>query len=279
MEPITIAIICATVFGVISGLAAFIRQLILSRDKEMNDKAQKRALNQEARELEKLRNQMVDFKRFDSHYQMLGNNKDAIQYLDQKIEEILKRKYELIERYAQATMKETSAIMAGNGSEERKELCNKLKAEMDSELSFYDSELQQLQKRRATLWDSHSELQHYLVDQEKLKNEHLDNLYQQHTNVLEKVYIRHIEDSEAIAKDSIDASTQTFKSLFASPIQYILGLFKPSSGLAAAQAPKEAAERGNVSDIEGSLNGPEPDINTPFKPQFKSAARKLESLI
>lgn len=42
MEPITIAIICATVFGVVSGLAAFIRQLILSRDKKLNDKAQKR---------------------------------------------------------------------------------------------------------------------------------------------------------------------------------------------------------------------------------------------
>ncbi|KTC74669.1 hypothetical protein Lbir_0702 [Legionella birminghamensis] len=274
MEPITIAIICATVFGVVSGLAAFIRQLILSRDKKLNDKAQKKALNQEARELEKLRNQMVDFKRLDSHYQMLGNNKDAIQYLDQKIEEILKRKYELIERYAQITTKESAEIVAGNYSEERKELCNKLKAEIDSELAFYDSELQQLQKRRATLWDSHSELQHNLVDQEKLRNEHLDNLYQQHTSVLEKVYIRHIENTETIAKDSIDAGTQTFKSLFASPIQYLMNLFKPSTGLTAGQAQKEAAARDAVSDVEDSINDPGKDSS--FKVQFKPGFRKVE---
>lgn len=217
---------------------------------------------------------MVDFKRLDSHYQMLGNNKDAIQYLDQKIEEILKRKYELIERYAQITTKESAEIVAGNYSEERKELCNKLKAEIDSELAFYDSELQQLQKRRATLWDSHSELQHNLVDQEKLRNEHLDNLYQQHTSVLEKVYIRHIENTETIAKDSIDAGTQTFKSLFASPIQYLMNLFKPSTGLTAGQAQKEAAARDAVSDVEDSINDPGKDSS--FKVQFKPGFRKVE---
>ena len=84
MEPVTIALICSAAFGVVVALSVFIRQLILSRDKNLNDKAQRRALTQEANELEKMREQMQSNKRFDSHYRVLGSNKDAIVYLDNK---------------------------------------------------------------------------------------------------------------------------------------------------------------------------------------------------
>jgi len=50
MEPVTIALICSAAFGAVVALSVFIRQLILSRDKNLNDKAQRRALTQEANE-------------------------------------------------------------------------------------------------------------------------------------------------------------------------------------------------------------------------------------
>lgn len=92
MEPVSIALICAAVLGTVVVLAAFIRQILLSRDKQLNDTAQSRALSQEVKELEKMRTQMQSEKRFDSHYQVLGANKDAIKYIDTKIEEILIKK-------------------------------------------------------------------------------------------------------------------------------------------------------------------------------------------
>ncbi|CZR30312.1 Uncharacterised protein [Legionella pneumophila] len=65
MEPVTIALICAASFGAVVALSAFIRQLLLSRDKNLNDEAQRKAINQEAGELEKMREQMQSNKRFD----------------------------------------------------------------------------------------------------------------------------------------------------------------------------------------------------------------------
>ena len=83
MEPLTMAIIATATFGAVTALTVFVRQLLLSRDKSLNDKAHRRVLSQETRELEKIRSEMASSKRFDSHYQVLGANKDATQYLDQ----------------------------------------------------------------------------------------------------------------------------------------------------------------------------------------------------
>ena len=60
MEPVTIAIIGAVVFGVVVAVSAFVRQLILSRDKNLNDKAQNKALELEAN-YHKRRPDMIDF--------------------------------------------------------------------------------------------------------------------------------------------------------------------------------------------------------------------------
>ncbi|WED43965.1 hypothetical protein [Legionella cardiaca] len=257
MEPVTIAIICATAFGVVAVLSAFIRQLLLSRDKNLNDKAQQIALTQEVKELENLRSEMANNKRFDSHYQVLGTNKDAIQYLDQKIEDILKKKADLIERYAQIAVRESTAMISGEQSAERKAICDKLKSEIDSELGFYDSELEQLQKRRDSLWDTHSELKDYLLDQEKKRNRHLDAIYQRHSGLLEKIYLRHNRNSENIAVKSIDAGTQTFKAMIMAPITMLMQYFKPSSDINDEQAKDEIDAREDVAEAEDDINGKE----------------------
>lgn len=254
MEPVAIALICAAAFGVAVAVAAFVRHLLLSRDKRLNDMAQHDALEQEANELEKLRNQMTGNQRFDSHYQVLGDNKDAIQYIDQKIEDILKKKSELIHRYAQMTIKESSAIIEGEQSVERKALCDKLKLEIDSEINFYASELDQLQRRRALLWDTHTDLQEYLVNQEIKRNENLDDIYQRHSGLLEKIYLRHIEANQAIAGQTIESGNQSFKMIIMAPIQFLMQFFGLSSGISAEQAKKEKEARIEVVEAEKEIN-------------------------
>jgi hypothetical protein len=254
MEPVTIALICAAAFGTVVAISAFVRQLLLSRDKTLNDEAQRIAITQEAGELEKMREQMQSNKRFDSHYKVLGANKDAIMYLDNKIEDILRKKTQLVDRYAQVSLKESGAIVDGEISEERKAACDRLKQEIDEEIKFYDSELEHLQQRRTSLWDTHGDLQEYLLGQEKSRNESLDYIYKQHSGMLEKIYIRHNENSEQIAKKSIEAGTLSFKMMILAPIQFLLQYFNISTGISFDQSKIEKASRDDVDDMESDVN-------------------------
>ncbi|MCL9685600.1 hypothetical protein [Legionella maioricensis] len=254
MDPISIALICAASFGAVVTLAAFIRMMILSRDKELNDEAQRIALTQEAEELERMREQMQSNKRFDSHYKVLGANKDAIVYLDTKIEDILHKKTQLIDRYAQVSIKESEAIVDGALSAERKAACDRLKLEIDEEIKFYDRELANLQLRRTSLWDTHTDLQEYLLAQEQSRNENLDFIYKQHSGLLEKVYIRHIDNSEHIAKQTIDAGTSTFKTMVWGPIQFLLQYFNLSTGVSLDQSQMESDARDEVEKTESDVN-------------------------
>lgn len=254
MEPVTIALICAASFGGLVILAAFVRQLFLSRDKLLNDEAQKNALTHEASELEKMREEMQNNRRFDNHYSVLSDNKDAIAYLDTKTEIIFKKKTELVDRYAQIAVKESTAIIDGESSTVRKEACNLLRKELDEEIKFYDNELKQLQERRAYLWDSQADFQEYLLSQEKARNASLDSIYERHSGVLEKIYIRHTDDSEQIAKQSIQAGTASFKSIILAPIQFLLQYFNISSGISLDQSRLEQASRDDVEEAEKDAN-------------------------
>ncbi|WP_419420978.1 hypothetical protein ACNVED_06690 [Legionella sp. D16C41] len=264
MGPIAIAVICATVFGIVSTISAFIHRILSSRDKRLNDLAQQRALSQETTELEKLRSEMLNYKRYDAYYQVLGENKEAVQYLDQKIEEILKKKSELIERYAKAIIKESNAIIAGTSNPARKEVCDKLRLEIDGQLRAYDVELKQLQTRRANLWNSNKELQDYILDQEKKRNEHMDTVYQQHSALLEKIFLRHTENSENIAKSLIDSTTQTFKALIIAPIEFLAKVFHLSKNISPNIASKEILKRQNIAAFEALINGQEEANNSSF---------------
>ncbi|USQ14751.1 hypothetical protein J2N86_05470 [Legionella lytica] len=265
MDPMVMGLICAAVFGTVMVASAFIRQLLLSRDKKLNDEAQSRALAQEASELEKIRIQMQNEKRFTAHYQMLGDNKDAIKYLDNQIEELLNKKTELIERYAQATIKESGVIISsGEVSPERKLICDKLRDEIDKKITFYDSELQILQKRRAILWDTHTDFERYLLNQEKASNVNLDNIYKQHSALLEKVYLRHIDDTEVVAVKLIDAGTMSFKDMLMAPIQFLMQFFGAGSALpsvAVVQTRVEHSARQEVERAEHEINNPDERSN------------------
>lgn len=254
MDPLVIALICAFSFGVVVAVSAFIRQLILSRDKRLNDEAQHKALSQETLALEKIREQMSSNQRFNSHYQVLGSNKEAIIYLDNKIDEILRQKTQLIERYAQVTQKESESIINTQPSASRKEACDRLKKQIDEEMNFYDSELAELQQRRGSLWASHAGLQDHILQQEKARNDNLDALYQQHSGVLEKIYLRHADDSEQMTKQMILAGNLAYKSIILAPLQFISKLFTPSAGISLTQAIIERTARANVGKAESDLN-------------------------
>ena len=274
MEPVAIALICAAAFGVAVAIAVFVRHLLLSRDKRLNDLAQHNAIEQEANELEKLRTEMSNNKRFDAHYQVLGDNKDAIHYLDQKIEEIFKKKYELIHRYAEMALNESSAIIGGEQSAERKAICDRLKEEIDKEINFYDNEINQLQKRRASLWDAQTDLQEYLIDHETTRNNNLDEIYKHHTGLLEKVYLRHIENSETITGQTIDSSNESFKMIIMGPMQFLMQYFGLSTGISPEQAIVESRARTQVARFEDEINrAGDAEENYP-KAASKNKARK-----
>lgn len=254
MEPVTMAIIATATFGAVTALTVFVRQLLLSRDKSLNDTAHRRALSQETRELEKIRSEMASSKRFDSHYQVLGANKDATQYLDRKIDEILDKKFDLIQRYATLAVKESTEIVDGKSVAERKALCDLLRDEIKQEIKFYDQELEQLQKRRAAIWESHSELQDYLLTQETGRNDKLDALFQRHTSMLEKIYIRHHDESEQSNAKTIDAGTESIR-IMTAPLQFLLELFRPSTGISQRRAREELDSRAEVARAERDLSG------------------------
>lgn len=274
MDIMVIALICAAVFGTVMVIAAFIRQLLLSRDKKLNDEAQSRALAQEILELEKIRTQLQNEKRFDIHYEMLGANKEAIKYIDQQIENVLQKKTKLVDRYVDIVLKESGSIIdKGEVSIVRKEACDKLKREIDNELDFYDKEIQKLQKRRDSLWDTHTDFQNSLLAQEKARNNSLDSLYKQHSAILEKVFIRHIAHSEIFAVKSIEASTVTFKDMVMAPIQFLMQFFGGRSNIPAisfAQTKVEHSHRVEVMQTEKDINE--------FKPEGASVRPRREPM-
>lgn len=255
MDPVSIALICAASFGALVALAAFLRMWFLSRDKKLNDEAQSRALKQETEDLEKIRVQMQNKNRFDTHYRLLGSNKEAILSIDKQIEELLQKKMQLVERFGQATIKQSEAIVGGDCSWAHKEACDKLKQEIDTALKFYDAELKQWQDQRKKLWDTRTDVQDDLLKQEKSHNEHLDTLYQQHSALLEKVYLRHIDEREVLASKNIDAGTTAFKWLAWGPMQFLLEYFNISTGIALTRSQMELMQRRSIAGLEIEING------------------------
>jgi hypothetical protein len=269
MEPIVVALICTAVFGTVVILAAFLRQILLSRDKRLNEEAQIRAMAQRAEELDKIRKQMHSTPRFQAHYQLFGENKKAIENLDKKIEAILRKKEKLVERYAKLAMKESNEIISkGEASNERKVACDKVRQVIDSELTFYDSELRLLQKYRTDLFGTQVEFGRHLLAQEKARNANLDAIYKQHSALLEKLYLRHIEIDEGVAIETIKAGTATFKDLLLAPIQFLGQFFGGGIGMpniSLVQTRVERKSRTDVEQAEKDINNSEPDESNAYR--------------
>lgn len=258
MDPVIIALICAASFGVVVALSVFIRQLLLSRDKKLNDEAQKQALAQETEDLKEMRKQMQSSQRFVSHYDVLGDNKNSIRYIDDRIEAILNKKVQLIDSLSQEILKESAAIVEGQYSVERRALNEQLRAQREEEIRYYDKELEHFQKERAALWDTHADVQESLINQEQLRNKNLDEIYKQHTGLMEKIYLRHEDEREHVVQQSIEAGTASFKEIIMAPIQFLMRFFGPSTGISIGQVQIEKAARDEVTKAEDEINDKDP---------------------
>ncbi len=249
-----LAVVGALVFGGIAALTVFIRQLLLSRDRKLNDEAQRKALADESHELEKIRVEMESRKRFNAHYEMLGVNKEAIQYIDQKLEDTLSKKAALVQRYSEMMLREAKAFIGTDDLIERKSMCLLIKEEMDRDIKFYDSELLALQARRAAMWDAQQDLQDTLIYHEQTHNSNLDKLYESHTSMLEKVYMRQSESADKYAKQNLDAGSDSYKEIFMGPIEALVRCFKPANNASSDKIAEETVRRKKVRAMERNLN-------------------------
>jgi hypothetical protein len=238
VDPLIIVLICAASFGVITLIAAFVRQVLLSRDKKANDEATQKSLNDETTSLTKMRQQLQESRPSKAHQEVLDDNKKAIFYLDEKIEEIFRKKTESIERFRKLTS-EPEPADEGSEPSERQDISRKLSKEVDEQIKFYNSELERLQRKRESLWDAHSKMQMHLLNQEQARNAELDALYHRHSALLEKIYLRNTVSSERLAQSSITASTSTFESMIMAPIQFLMQYFRVGSGIAFTQVQVE----------------------------------------
>ncbi len=254
MEVMAIGLICAAAFGAVVALSVFLRHLLLSRDKQLNDKAQHSALSQEADELKKIRQEMQQRKRMTAHYQLLSENKYAIQHLDDKIDELTQKKADLVTRWADMTIDASRKMIDYGSNTHQKNKYDKVKQGIDNALNNYDQEILQLQKRRDALLTTHQEIGMYLLEQDKKANDNLDALYEKHTLLLEKMFIRHNENSEHMATMSIDAGTNAFAMILKAPIQFLLTYFKLGSGFNLDKLKKEKKSREEVAEEEDRIN-------------------------
>lgn len=252
MEKEAVAVAHSIHDEVKSTISSFIERLLIDYDKDLNNKAQRRALSKETHWLIRLREQMERNKKFDSHYHVLGKSKEIIQYIDQKIDEILRKKLAIIQRYGQITSKEALVLIDKGPSSDRKARCDCMKDEIDRDVELYNNELEQLQTRRSLLWDARVDLLEYLIAQEDSRNQNLDKLYRGHTGLLEKIYVRHTQNNELMTLDMSKLSS--LKQAFHAVNKRLRQYFKVSFNIAPQKIEQEKAARQKVSEAEQSMN-------------------------
>lgn len=248
MEPTISFFICTTVLGLGTLGLIFIRNLMLSRDKKLNDKAERLSLEQETKALSKFRKEMVSNKPFTAHYLALEDNREELKQINNKIAELSNTKLDLVHRYTAMTLRGPLLLIDKDGSNQQKFEAEKIN--VNDQIQFYENELKQLQSRRATLWGERNGLVNQLLEQEKKRNNSLHEIYNTHTTLLEKLYLMHSQHSEHIATKTIEASTQALK-LLLYPLNKLLQYLKPSLF---AKAKNEKQKRKEVTWIEKTIN-------------------------
>lgn len=226
MEPSTTLLICASAFGLGTMVLICIRHFMLSRDNKLNDKAQRAALQEEIETLSNFREEVMNSNQFTAHYQALGDNQEQIHKLNEEIEEIFNNKLSLMKHYTELSCHKTQKLNEEKFSEKNQEKYLSSKSKINAEIQFYEKELKALQARRNMLWENRDELKNLLLEEEKKRNKAINQLYQSHTTLLEKLYLRHNRNSENFATKTIEAGTQAFK-LILYPLAKLLEYLKP----------------------------------------------------
>lgn len=254
MDLMTTALICAATFGVVTAVSAFIRQLMLHREKKLNDKAQRRALAKEAKQLQAMRHQLEISQRYDAHYRVLEKNSDSIRYIDEQIDDLIARKMALIERYSKVVMTQSDSILKGGFDSQQKQDCDVLRQGVDRELAQFDNEIKALQQTRADLWENHQELQDKLLEQEQAHNRQLDDVYRQHSSIIEKLSLRHAASNDIIAAKTLDEGGNAFKMMVLAPIKFLVSFFTKTDIIDLEQVGNEIGKREDVKNAQEDLD-------------------------
>lgn len=256
MDIYLLILLCSVSIAIIGGIGAFIWQLILSRDKQLNETAQLSALEKEGSALESIREQVANTRRYDAHYQVLRDNHKAIRYIDKKIDAIIKQKAEYLKQYGAMVQEETAVIAQHPGWVDRIQQIDGFRTGVNVQIRQLDQELQLLQRRRSELWGESHELQTELIQEETHKNQTLDGLYSQHTDLLEKFYLGHASRVDTANQASIDAGTNALRySLFA-PVEAISRLWGGGQVRVTdpERIPHEIMSRQAVREVQNGIN-------------------------
>lgn len=250
-----IALGYVTVFGVVGIISTFVRQLLLSREKNLNDLAQQRALQQEFDFLATVGQELSQYKRNTVDYYALGIHKEFIQNLNQQIDVLLKNQYALIAEYTVIVKNKSFSIIQAKGVKtEDKKRYDIQKQNLDEKLHFLQTEIETLQNQRAYLLDNHKDFLQYTIAQEKSHDKKLASYYKQQMEILEKFYLRHHQNALTAAEKKTDLNTTTFKTILLAPIYFLMSAFNISTEVNPDTMEAETKARNEVYKWQLSIN-------------------------
>jgi hypothetical protein len=255
MDPYILILLCTLSISIVGSIGAFLWQLLLSRDKQLNQRAHLGALEKEASVLETLRGQQEGDTRFRAHYDALANNSKSIELINEKINEILEKKLQLIKEYAEMVKEESSSMIRNFSFFLSSTAPSILSDTYHQTLDSYEMELTALRTQRDKLWTISREFQAELLSAESNRNEKLDTLYSTHTALLGKVYLAQARNSDEIEKASINAGSTAFKYSIFYPLQLLasfFGLHKSPDILRSTE--DETKARTFVQAVENEIN-------------------------
>jgi hypothetical protein len=276
MNPLIIVLICTASFGVVATIAGFVRQIILSRDKKLNDEAQTKALQQQADEFKQMREQLISNRRFPNYEKVLGANKERVLYLEQKMDDIFQKKSELLKTYNELLVSESGGVARGSIFNESNE---RIKAEIDKKIAFYDEDFKLLQQERASELKNHTTLNDYLLKNEAEVEAGMRDIWKQHASLMAKNRLRSIENTEHVAIETINAGTHSFQSMLMAPINFLIQYFSPSSGASLAQVVLENATRYKIALLQNEMHAREIQaghVAEPKEPSYDAEEDNME---
>ncbi|MDF1646928.1 MAG: hypothetical protein P1U61_08135 [Legionellaceae bacterium] len=225
MDIYILILICTLGVAAIGGIGALLWQLVLSRDKRLNQKAHLKALEKESEALNHLREQQESSQRFQAHHEILDKNKESIEALDKKIDALFERKISMIKSYGEMVQQESASMIQNFNLFASTKMPSALCDNFHKTFEAYETELATLQEQRANLWTTQTDFQKHLIEEERIRNEKLDDLYYRHTALLEKIYLSQAKNIEEIDKASIEAGTESLKYSIFYPFQFLTSFF------------------------------------------------------
>ncbi len=264
MEPITIVVICAVSFGGVASIVSMIHQYFLSRNQRLTQMASERVMDQYTQSLKALRDELTRNRQKLLYHELLDDSKEAIVAIDEKIQGIIQAKYLLVERFNETIASEIKKLRSGEYGEEALTIFAEIKSNLDQALIGYDKTLEKLQAERKELLCDKKSLVKSLLAEEERQSAQLNEMYKQHGEYLDKMYVAYTANQHSLATGFVESSKSFFYALVRAPIEFIASFFSRGKNIDNTQAQRELNERDEVrrteSTIQRAIDNTIPDI-------------------